>query len=67
MNKKIIYSFVMVAMMGISLWALVIGYVGTGEKTLITSKGISADGNWGLSFQEDGQQHQLKDHFLRHQ
>ena len=55
MNKKIIYSFVIIAMMGISLWALVIGYVGTGEKTLITSKGISADGNWGLSFQEDGQ------------
>ena len=55
MNKKVIYSFVAIAMIGISLWALVIGYVGTGEKTLITSNGISADGNWGLSFQEDGQ------------
>lgn len=55
MFKKTIYSFAIVAMVGISMWALVFGYVGTGERTIVTAAGTSAEGSWGLSFQGEGQ------------
>ena len=54
MKKGIMSRFIVVAMLGISVWALVIGYVGTGNKSIMTSTGENAEGNWGLSFQEEG-------------
>lgn len=58
MSKKIICSFIIVAMIGISMWALIIGYVGSGTGVImsnaITTSGENAEGNWGLSFQAEG-------------
>ncbi len=61
MERKIIYSFLLVAMVGISMWAIVFGVLGMngsvikGEDTMMTSNGSPANGNWGLSYQADNQ------------
>ena len=46
-----LYGFAVVSMVGISMWALIMGYAGNA----VTTSGESAAGNWGLSFQEEGQ------------
>ena len=61
MERKIIYSFLLVAMIGISMWAIVFGVLGMngpvikGEDAMMTSNGAPANGNWGLSYQGDNQ------------
>lgn len=53
MSKKvIIYSAMIVATIGISMWVLVMGVIGSYGKPIAQ---VSADGNWGLSFQVEGQ------------
>lgn len=61
MERKIIYSFLLVAMIGISMWAILFGILGVngpgmlGDDTVVTSNGSPANGNWGLSYQADNQ------------
>ena len=61
MERKIIYSFLLVAMIGISMWAIVFGVLGMngpvikGEDAMMTSNGAPANGSWGLSYQGDNQ------------
>lgn len=55
MKKKIIYSMAIVAMVGVSMWAVILGYIGGSGRPVLTSGGSTADGNWGLSFQVEGQ------------
>ena len=61
MERKIIYSFLLVAMIGISMWAIVFGVLGMngpvikGEDAMMTSNGAPVSGNWGLSYQGDNQ------------
>ena len=54
MGKKILYSFTIVAMVGVTMWALTIGYLGINNQN-VGSIEASSDGNWGLSFQVEGQ------------
>lgn len=54
MEKKIIYNFIIVAAVGITVWAMTIGYLGIVNENTGTIE-ASSDGNWGLSFQVEGQ------------
>ncbi len=62
MDKKVIYGFTIVAMIGITMWAAMFGYLGTGSNGLGAiatdendTLAANGDGNWGLSFQVEGQ------------
>lgn len=53
MSKKIlVYGFVIVATIGVSMWAVIIGILGSSGNPIAR---VSAEGNWGLSFQVEGQ------------
>ena len=55
MKKKILYSFAIVAMMGISMWALLMGFIGVRANDIETVAEKGSNSSWGLSFQVDGQ------------
>lgn len=65
-KKRIIYSIAIVSMIGISMWAAIFGVVGGSGRPIAR---VSADGNWGLSFQVEGESpignaspHELKEY-----
>ena len=55
MKKRIIYSLTVVTMVGISMWALLMGFVGVRASDLEASTNTGINDSWGLSFQTEGQ------------
>ncbi len=55
MRKKIFYNFAIVSMVGITMWALLMGFVGVRSEDIETAANTEINRNWGLSFQVEGQ------------